>query len=432
MPRREHHILVLSRELGPSGHTGGFRWHYLMRHMARFGWRFDVICAAAAQARAVPGYEASFDGRVRLIGPEPKAREGAVATEPRETGRRPLALLRNKKLKAEVKALKEFKSDIAWLRESRRQVGKACGKRRYDAVVITSPAYFHQFAGAYATRRWCIPYVADFREPWYFGRAGDGVTRPLIRRLCWPRAELHCLKWARMAVNITPEAAEAVRASLPSRVNPPRYCVTNGAPARDPEPVARERFIVAHVGFIPDVVDPEVFFAGVGRFLEKHAEARPVFQFILMGIPDRSGKESFSAAAYRHGFGDQSQILGRRPKSEADALADKAAVRVAFEPPHRLNIPSKLYHYGQSCGAVLLLAAPGSAMANEGARVGIESVDAGAPEAVAAFLARAFTTWQSGGVEEKVDREGAFLWENRAREMDRLLRTELFGEAEEG
>ena len=447
-------LLLVSHQFGVSGHTGGFRWHGMVRDLTKRGWRFDVLTLApeghADHERTAFGGATTLHAisqewlgqRLRHAGnaladrarsylparlpEEPSTEARANRVDPDDVtiwrlgDRKPLGT----RLKDAIIGATELMTEYVWTRRAAQRARMLAQRHAYDAVVVTSPAFLPQLVGSTIKQEFGVPYVADFRDPWYFGRGQDLALVDDATRLVWRVLEPTTLAHADRIVDISEGAQEAAQAALGDRLDAPRHYIPNGYTALDevrgPDP---DCFRVAYTGWLWPFMDVRVVLAACGRLKQRHGLPPDAFQITFMGAPERFGGVALDDLARAYGLGPHFTRTPRRPRAEADRLMQEAAVMVAFDSVcvGGLCIPSKLYHYAQTCGALLLIGRPGGAMAREAAKIGQQIYEPSDREGIGRALDAAFERWKRRGFHEPIDREGVFDARHSSRAMHDLL-----------
>jgi hypothetical protein len=133
---------------------------------------------------------------------------------------------------------------VGWIPAARRRAGELVASGRFDVVFCSSPPHSAQLVGRDLKRRFGIPLVADFRDPWTDLRMPSWRQRrfdtPLHRGL-ERRMERSVLRAADAVIANTPSNREALLASFPE-LDPARvHCIPNGYDPGRPRAIARAR-----------------------------------------------------------------------------------------------------------------------------------------------------------------------------------------------
>ena len=460
-PRR---LLLVCAHFARTRHTGGIRWRALARDLTRMGWTLDVIAVdpthpseehpgpppeiAGVRLHLVSpdwwGQRARL-GAARLLGrlrPDPPPSESAAddrqpgdAQSDRQPGEASPELPRpDRSLGAEARrtlvGATEVMRDASWARRALKVAREVVRDARPDVIVVTSPVHLSQRVGVALAEETGVPYLADFRDPLFYGRNAHDLSEldPVTRRV-WEKLERQILSRAVACVDIAEGAQNAVAAGIAQHglSAPPRHYIPNGYDPL-PEPPARpdpEVFRVAYTGWLYPFMDVPALFAALGRFARRHGSGPERFRVDLMGTGETFRDAPLAALAAAHGIGEHLALAGRQPPEVADKLQQRAAVLVAYDSvvSGGLCIPTKLYFYARTYGDLLLLGKPEGAMAIEAAKIRQPVLDPANPDALDHALDRAFARWSAGDYPAVLDAESLFDSRRSALAMDGLLRS---------
>lgn len=434
------HVLLFSYELGPTGHTGGFRWDALTRLLAGRGYAFDVVTSATSQA-ATEGLDYGPNVRLHPVEPDWAGRRlrRALAglrgtdtvTEPppaREEPRIPPADAprpMGRQARDGVWSAYFHADDTVWMRRAVRAGLAAARDRKPDMVVATLPEWRVPSAGLAVARRLGVPFGVDLRDPWYFGRGRFVASLDLVTRARWRRDELAVMRGAAIAIDGADESGAAAGGELAALgIKTPRATVNNAAPARDVVgPVDPDRFVIAFTGFMYDFQDPRGWLAAAGRLRARHGLGPDRLAVRMLGTGATHGGASLAGMAARAGLDGVFRAEGRVPKPEAQALTDSAALLVLLDFPHATQVPSKLFHYLGARGRTLIVGEPDGATARLGARAGATTVRPDDPDGLDRAMEAAFQAWRAGASTQVADAEGRFTWARSADAMAKVLET---------
>jgi len=444
-------VLLVSYFFGPDAGTGAYRWNAFTEDLAEGGWTIDVLTVQRPHWRNVGN-----DGGVQAVSPRPGITVYPVpekwwGQQLREVARRFLESLRRRlpargadaspeipaepsvwsesserrlweRLRRNLDGAGAMMSEWIWTRRAQRVARRLVQQHSYCGVVVTSPKYLPQLVGADLARSHDLWHLADFRNLWYHGR---GVLKDYwddVRRLAGRVVEPYALAQANPIVHITERARDAHAEARLTRHSPDRFYVPNGyEPLNDIRRPDPECFRVAYTGWLYEHTDIRPVLAACGRFRRRHDLSPSTFKVQFMGTPRRLGGALLSDLAARHDLGAHFERYDRRPRDEATALQQDAAVMVAIDYPHGRQIPSKLYHYAQMKGALLLVGNTDGAMADEAAKIG-ESVLALDDEAgMDRALDDAYARWQADAFLEPIDADGQFSIHRSSERMHEIL-----------
>jgi len=289
-------------------------------------------------------------------------------------------------------------SYVGWSRRAR-----AAGRRRleaggYDALLSSSPPDSVHLAALDLRRRFGIPWVADFRDPW----VALHLRRPPT---AWHRAaqavlERRVLEGADWVLTASRTHAESL-AARPDRAGagkvehlPNGYEPETGAPD-DPAsaPGNPDHFLIAFTGTMSQMPDTEVFLEALHEMLARRPEARRRVRARLAG-PFDSG---YADRAVALGLTGIVEFTGPLPHPEARALQRRADLLLLWKPRDCPSmVPGKLYEYLDAGRPLAALLDPGDEAAELVRQGGGAVLEPGDRRALAALIEKHYLAWREG------------------------------------
>ncbi len=247
--------LIVSPHFPPSTLAGVHRARHLVKHLPAHGWRAKVICVDPVH-------------HIERLDPELAALVPADAPIIK-VGALPVALTRPFGVAGDI--------GLRGLAQIRTAIQTEMATDRPDVVMITGSPYFPMLLAGWIERRWGVPVVLDFQDPW-FTPVG---TNAKMGSKAWLAHKL--------AVTFEPKAVKgaAFTTSVSDRQNAEladRYPFLDrsrmaGIPiGGDPEDFASLRSALIHS---PDQASPVPVFSYVGTALPRSA---PLFDALLKGL----------------------------------------------------------------------------------------------------------------------------------------------------
>lgn len=434
-------LLLIDYHFGTPGATGGIRWRAMAPHLAAEGWRFDVVTRGApGDSTGEPWQEGvrlfrvaqpttaddvvAAAGRIKRMllrrAPDtvpaapPPARDAGASGAPAAGG----AYAR---LARAVNGLRITAAEWGWSRRATREAVRLARLSRYHAVIVSSPPHLSQLAGAAVGRRCALPFVADFRDPWVFGRPEKYDVNPLANRL-GRVYERRTLRGASLILCNTDHARQAVAALYPDLAGrslgvPNGYDAAGEAPPV-PDPAC---FRIAFAGWFYPFMDAEVVLAAAGRLRRRAGLGAPGFSVEFMGCDSDHRGVPFESLAARHGLEGCFRRHPAAPREVAHRFQASAAVLVAFDASTQLAMPTKFYDYARLGGAPLLIGFPDGAMAAAAERLGARVFAADDQAGMDAALDDALARWRAGTLLPPRDRAGVFDRRIQSRRVHEVL-----------
>lgn len=156
---RGKRCLIVSPHFPPSTLAGVHRARHLTKHLPAFGWRPTVICVD-------PRYH------IEKLDPE-LAQLVPPSVEIVRAGSIPVYLTRPLGIAGDIGLRGYFHLCTAVAREMKRM--------RVDAVLITGSPYYPMLMAGWIRRRWNVPVVLDFQDPWV---SHVGTDEPRWSKAC--------------------------------------------------------------------------------------------------------------------------------------------------------------------------------------------------------------------------------------------------------
>jgi glycosyltransferase involved in cell wall biosynthesis len=449
MPDLRPRVLLIAYHFGDGCETGGFRWNAMVAHLMERGWEFDVITLAREPAGQTP--PADIDEirgplevfpvreptwpaslfhlpakklaralrwvRDRITPDRGRASVGSVSVQrnvtpenwPVVVGHRKVVKSRSRRIGADLAEIEAYLTQRAWSRAAERVGSRLIDRRRHGCVIVSSPPHYTQSVGHHLARKHGVPYIADFRDPFFFG-LGDAleIVSPVGRWLR-ARAERAWVGSQHTVLHNTDVAKRVIAPLVGGGVEPRRLVVPNGFDTHDPQRrPRRDRFQVSYAGWLHPFMDIRPVIAGLARLKEKYEIPTDELAFTLMGVSDDFEGASIRGLAAAYSVEKVVQIVPRMPRQAAWDLMASSAVLVAFDCIHPLAVPSKFYEYTQMSGRPLLIGNVEGAMAEAGAQVGLEVHSPDDHDSVFRALEESFEIWRNDAFTGPTDPEGVF------------------------
>lgn len=323
-------LLIVTCHFPPSAASGSFRMLGFARHLPRHGWRASVVAPPSLPWEPVD--------------------PGLAARVPPETTVYPAAYPSNRP----ARKLAPF---WCWLPGAMRACRQALADVRPDAVLTSGPPHQAHWIGWWLKRRFGVPWIADFRDPWTPGvRLERGHD---LGSLSARTQERLVLKWADAAIANTPGACRVLRAAYP-RLRSKFVTITNGydpeafADFAPPPPVNGRRLRLVHTGAIYLGRDPSPVLDAVRSLADT---GRADLEVAFLGPPPESDLD-LEAEAQRRSIGDRVEVVGQVPYARCLAEMAAADILLLMDSPGRTSgVPAKLYEYLGAGRPVLALGA---------------------------------------------------------------------------
>jgi glycosyltransferase involved in cell wall biosynthesis len=327
--------LIVTYHFPPSAASGAFRMLGFARYLPRFGWQPVVVAPPRMPLEPVDS---------RLLEQVPSGTP--VYPVPFPEGRA-------------LKVVSRFARKATWLPFALRACSRAIREHCPEALFTSSPPHGVHVLGAYLRRRYKIPWVADFRDPWGWTRP-TGQRRSLFGR-CEAFWERTVLQGADAIVANAPLAGEDIRAVYPQHARK-LHVITNGydpeAFPAEPRPLPGEGPLLrlVHTGEVYLGRDPRPLLDALKELQHEGYPRLPSVRVRFLGR-DKDAGFDFNAAIQERGLTDLVERGGQVPYQQALVELVGADVLLLLDSPgRRSGVPAKLYEYIGAQRPILALA----------------------------------------------------------------------------
>jgi glycosyltransferase involved in cell wall biosynthesis len=305
---------------------------------------------------------------------------------------------------------------IGWRRPAVAAGEDLMSRVRFDAIVSSSPPRVTHLIGRGLARRHRVPWVMDFRDPWYAHRGRRSVTA-MLRFLHSRLLRQHASRADAIVAN-----TDRLRASLAATLGWPArtLCIPNGF---DPSASASaagepEGFAIGYFGQIMPHRDVLPFLRGLRLWINRGGTRSRDVRVRFVG----SGFEAVQRRAAELELADHIRFEGPVPRDRVRELLARQYVLLLVATAQPLQLPGKAYEYLAAGRRILAVAEPDGATADFLA--GLPGcVVVSTPEGAADALER-FWCEQQAGAAASIDHShrlehGTYL--QRTRELAALL-----------
>jgi glycosyltransferase involved in cell wall biosynthesis len=418
-------LLVLCYFYPPLAGGGVHRVLGFTRHLPAHGWNCTVVCAGTEDYWVVDetllAHVPAGTEVVRV--PGGSALSAWLKLRRGDRGRRP------GRLYAGLRALSDWLlvpdpyagwAGRAAAATARLLAPKPGGIRSgaFDAMLSSSPPDSVHLAALRLRRRFALPWVVDFRDPWM----GLWLRRPPTT---WHRARQVALeREVLLGADVVLAASETHARMLRERRSPQAFDagrvlhLPNGyepaataappEPSREPAAEADSRhFTLVFTGTLRLLADTEVFLAALHEVLARRPEARRWLRARLVG-PYES---DYADRAVALGLTGVVEFTGSLPHAEARALQRDADLLLLWKVRGApAMVPGKLYEYLDAGRPLVALLDPDDEAGRLVREAGGTLVRPGDRAALADEIERRYAAWREG--ERPASRRPAWLEEH--------------------
>jgi hypothetical protein len=313
---------------------------------------------------------------------------------------------------------------IGWLPSARKAVREMIKKYDIDAVYSSSPPYTCSLIARYAKRKFNLPWVAGFRDPWT-----GFISTP--KRWFLPAAiDRHFEKSVFSGADFVECAWQGIIKDALGKypdLNADKFKhVPNGFDSADYPEIEKkrnEKFTLTYTGSMYGRRNPASLFAAVEKLIAEKKISPDKFLLRFIGRFGTEVQEMFDSASFKGSI----EIIGYIPHKESIKylmLSDLLLLVVDESKESEEIVPGKVYEYIGTKIPVLAIAPRPSAIADL-----MEETKAGAiahqseVDKIADFFLRFYKDWESGSSTYSPDTAAINSYERResAKKLAALL-----------
>jgi glycosyltransferase involved in cell wall biosynthesis len=327
-------LLVLTYHFPPSAASGSHRLLGFARHLPGSGWRTIVVAPPRLPWEALDPQLSSLLPPETVVYSVPHELSGATGL--------PLRLL-------------AYYS--SWLPRAWPVCVRAIRIHKPAAILTSGPPHAIHVLGLLLKRRFGLPWVADFRDPWVAGTAA-ARARGLRSRLA-QALESAVMRRSDRILGNAPNASELIRSNYPSAAAKVRT-ITNGYDAErfsEAEPAASGAIDIVHPGQIYAGRDPRPFLDALSAVAStRSAGGRPVRAIFVGDLNHGSRSTRLADEIARRGLQTLAEVRVHVPYETSLLLMTGAGILLLLDSPGRkVGVPAKLYEYIGAARPILAL-----------------------------------------------------------------------------
>jgi glycosyltransferase involved in cell wall biosynthesis len=325
-------LLILAYYFPPCAAVAVHRMVGLVRHLPQFGWHSIVV------APPNPAHEPIDPALLQSV----PAETTTVVSVPLSEG-------------YWGKVQRRFFPNCLWALRAERAAATAIREHQPDAILTSGPPHFLHAIGRRLKHTFGLPWLADFRDPFFAVRREEGTSWWSDR--CDARLERHIFRDADIVVGNTPLYTAGLHAAYPEHADK-IVTITNGY---DPEtfagatgPPPRERLEVLYAGELYFGRDPRPFLEAL-QILEAnpHADVPPVaFRFLGRWSPEYD----LAGEVARRGLQHTVSVGGLVPYREClKSMTEADVLLLMHTPKYAHGLPAKVFEYVGARRPVLVM-----------------------------------------------------------------------------
>lgn len=346
----------------PAGGGGVYRPLSFVKYLPRFSWKVTVVTPKEGE------FWISDPG---LLGHVPS--EVAVVRTGSLSGTRLLNLLRgrgtgerSRRSSSRFERLRRLgelvlvpDTYVGWIPFAIRAASRLCRSERFDVVYSTSPPDSTHLAAERIARRFSIPWVADFRDPWiglYLRTPPSsfhgGLHRRMEGRVAGADRVLVTTSWHEQMLRAAYPDARVER--IPNGYDEDDFKGSDSVVPREGP------FTMLHSGMLTLGRSSKPFLEGLRLFLRRSAGAAPAVRVIFLGSRESENEKWVT----RFGLEDAVIFEDNIPHSECVARETRSHALLLIkhdDERYRGLVPGKLYEYFGAGRPVLAVVPDGEA-----------------------------------------------------------------------
>lgn len=401
----QRRVLIISYYFPPSGGSGVQRSLKFVKYLRSYGWEPVVLTVDPAYA-AYPDLDEAMLAEVpeaidcfrtkswdpyRLFG----RLKGQTKSESVSVG-----FLSDRPPSVVDKAARWIRANlflpdarVGWNRYAKKEAALLLEEGEIDVVLTTGPPHSTHLIGQWLRRRYNIPWVADFRDPWMEIDFIDKL--PMLKTV---RSRNHDMEQAVMdeadrLITISP----SMQCAFQKKTQTPCIPVLNGFDEADfdaAESLKEDAFVISHIGNMNADRNPEVLWHVLQLCINKGMLSK--LKIRLVGNVDQSIFFSLEKA----GLSSVVEKIAYLPHLEAVSHAMASAVLllpINNVPSAKGIVTGKLFEYLATRNPILGVGPPdgeaGRILAETGAGKMIDYTD---ENEIETFVTDAYRAWESG------------------------------------
>ncbi len=410
----------------PSAGGGVYRPLSFVKHLSRWGWKITVVTPEAGEfwitdpelVNEIPSgvrvvRTTSLSG-FRLLNMLTGGNRGGQSR--RSSGR--FGLLRSL---GELFLLPD--TYVGWVPFARRAGSNICRTGNFDLIYSTSPPDSTHLAAGWLSRKYSLPWVADFRDPWislYLRNSPTPLHRSIHRRM------ERSISRADVVLVTTDWHKEVLEERYPhSRV----VKIANGYIQEDfagidCRPSREEMFHITHCGMLTLGRSSAPILKGLSLLAERHPGLIDRIRVRFIG-PRESGNEQW---VEHFGLERMVEFVDNLPHSKCVEMEAESHVLLLIkhdDPRYRGLVPGKLFEYIGAGRPILAVVPEGEAgniveRLNRGEVAGISD-----PEDIAAKIFKMYSLFSEGELDSRYSLEQVPSFTRRAgaEKLQRVLKS---------
>lgn len=359
-------VLIITYYWPPSGGGGVQRWLKFAKYLPQLGWEPLVV---SPENPDYPTLDASL---LQDIAPEVtelkvpiwepyqlfkvvsgKKKHEKVNTGILETGKKQSATMRLALWLRGNLLIPDPR--VFWVRPAVKRLSKLIPELKPDVLITTGPPHSVHLIGMKLSRKFGLPWLADFRDPWSTIDYLDWFKPSAVARKLQRKLEHEVLTRATAVLTVSENWADELRQLGARKV----HVITNGFDEDDfvAQPALAEStdFVLTHAGIITSFRNPSLLWNVLDQLLAADEQFASRFRLRLIGTVDEQVKAEIASLK---NLQTKTEWVGYLPHEEVLKEYRKASLLLLLTNQSGNaagHIPGKLFEYLASEKPVLAL-----------------------------------------------------------------------------
>lgn len=438
-------ILIIAYYFPPSNASGVFRTLGFVKHLSRMGWDISVLTMRNSKQPTTNNYELDkfLPSDIKVIAANElnlfsfweKFKKHNNSKSPGK-GVQPVVSENNcnflrrtwNYVKNQLTGfLKVPDSQLGWLLPA---IGQLRHLNKADIIYSSGPPFTGHLIGAILKRKWNVPLITDFRDPWGgnpFRISHGGLVERYDRQL-----EKMIFKYSDRIIANTIPMADLFKNQFPF-ASRKISVITNGFDKEDFDgieairEVSEDKMLMVHPGLLYGQRNPLQFlYALQEAIVKKHMVNILVY---LIGRNELIEGETLETHIDRLGIGDNIKLFPPMPHNKVLSIMAGADCLLLLAQGTTLQVPAKLFEYMGVGKPIFAVCEEGSATLQIMAQLGERHFYmSNSKDEILNCLGSIYEMWQKQNFVQCADVDNPFLpfYRNKlATDLDRILRDVL-------
>jgi glycosyltransferase involved in cell wall biosynthesis len=238
-----------------------------------------------------------------------------------------------------------------WYFPALRATRELLEREKVDVLISSGPPWIPHVIARSIKRRYGIPWLADFRDPWSKLSHGN-VTRPNWWNRLAEKMEAGCVRDADLVICNTQRFGDGMRDAYPA-LNPKKFRVLNNgyddsASVRPVTDASASEKLLLHLGSLYGERRIDTFLLAIANLVKTGRLRSEATKVLFQGDMDAKYVAEATRLVPELVKRKVAEFRPRVPFDEARKLLWKSNLLLLFQGSHSLQLPAKFYEYLQT------------------------------------------------------------------------------------